>query len=80
MIEKKDTGNKKGRISLGGQQFYYLQVFQDLTNHRKKTSWAVVFSCRNFPNILKIQGLQMKLQQSSKQDSFRHFLKSSVFM
>ena len=26
---------KKGQISLGDQQFYYLQFFKDFTNHRE---------------------------------------------
>ena len=45
--------SEKDHISLGDQQFYYLQVFKDFTNHRKKTNRAVVFSSRPFPNILK---------------------------
>ena len=32
------------------------KFFKDFTNHRKKINRAVVFSCRLFPNILKIQG------------------------
>ena len=44
---------KKGHISLGNQQSYYLQVFKDFTNRRKKTNRAVVFSGRSFPNIPK---------------------------
>ena len=48
------TGNqKKGHVSLGDQQSYYLQFFNDFTNHRKKTNRAVLFSSRPFPNILK---------------------------
>ena len=45
--------SKKGHISPGDQQNYYLHVFKDFTNHRKKTNRAVVFSSRRFPYILK---------------------------
>ena len=46
--------SEKDHISLGDQQFYYLQVFQRLYKpHRKKTNRVVVFSCRPFPDILK---------------------------
>ena len=31
------------------------KFFKDFTNHRKKSSRAVVFSCRPFPDILKIK-------------------------
>ena len=41
---------KKVIISPGDQQFYYLQVFRDFTNHKKKTIRVVFFSCRPFPN------------------------------
>ena len=40
---------EKGHISLGDQQFYYLQLFKDFTSHRKKTNRVVVFSSRPFP-------------------------------
>ena len=40
---------RKGHTSLGDQQSYYLQ---DFNNHRKKTKRAVFFSSRPFPNIL----------------------------
>ena len=53
---------KKGHISLDDQQSYYLQVFKDFTNNRKKTNRAVVFSCRPFPNILKYKDHQWRLQ------------------
>ena len=55
MIKKTYNHNenqKKGHTSLGDQQFYYLQVFKDFTNHIKKTNRAVVLSCRLFPYIL----------------------------
>ena len=29
------------------------KLFKDFTNRRKKTNWAVAFSCRPSPNILK---------------------------
>ena len=35
---------RKVHISLGDKQWYYLQVFQDSFNHRKKTNRIVVFS------------------------------------
>ena len=45
--------SEKSHISLGDQESYYLQAFQRLTYHRKKTNRAIVFSSRLFPNILK---------------------------
>ena len=44
---------EKGPISPGDQQAYYLQLFQKLDYHRKKTNRTVVFSGGPFPNILK---------------------------
>ena len=44
---------KKSHISLGDQQSYYLKVFQDFTNHKKKTNREVGFSSRPFLNIPK---------------------------
>ena len=54
------------------------KFFKDFTNHRKKTNRAVVFSSRPFPNILKYRTTNETFQQSGKQDSFRHILKSSA--
>ena len=52
-VDPEDIKPKKGGISLGAQQSYYLKVFQNFTNHRKKTNRVVVFSRRIFPNFLK---------------------------
>ena len=71
---------KKENISLGDQQSFYLQVFKDFTNHRKKTNRALVFSCRLFPTFLNIGNTNETFQKSGKQDSFRHILKSSGSM
>ena len=37
------------------------KFYKDFTNHRKKTSRAVVFSCRPYPNIFKYRDHQWKL-------------------
>ena len=42
---------KRPHFSLINNAIIY-KFFKDLTNHRKKTNCAVVFSCRPFPNIL----------------------------
>ena len=52
-VDSEDIKPKKGDISLGAQQSYYLKVFQNFSNHRKKTNRVVVFSCRTFPNLSK---------------------------
>ena len=57
---------RKKNIFGGGEEAYYLQ---ESTNHRKKISKVVVFSCKLFPNILNKYILR-------KQDYFRHLLKS----
>ena len=54
---------------LGDQQSYYLQVFKDFANHRKKTDRGVNTGATG-----------ETFQQSGKQDSFRHLLKSSAGM
>ena len=56
------------------------KFFKNFTNHRKKTNGPVVFSCRPFPKILKYRTTDETFQQSGKQDSFRHILKSSGSM
>ena len=56
------------------------KFFKDFTNHRKKTNRVVVFSSRPFPNILNTGTTDETFQQSGKQDSFRHLLKSSASM
>ena len=61
-------------ISLGEQEAL------DFTNHRKKTNRVVGFSCIPFPNILNTRTAIESLQQSGKQDSLRHMLKSSAIM
>ena len=37
------------------------KFFKDFINYRKKTNWAVVFSCRTFLNILKYRQHQWNL-------------------
>ena len=60
-------GNQeKTQIFGGDEEAYYLQ---EATNHRKKISKVVVFSCKLFPNIFNKYILR-------KQDYFRHLLKS----
>ena len=54
------------------------KLFKDFTNHRKKTGRAVVFSCRTFLNILRYGDHWWTLQQSGRQNSLRHLLKSST--
>ena len=49
--------SEKDHISQGDQQSFYLQVFKDFTNHRKRTNRTVVFSYRPFPNVLKYKTL-----------------------
>ena len=56
------------------------KFFKDFTNHRKKTNRVVVFSSGPFPNILNTGTKDETFQQSGKQDSFRHLLKSSASM
>ena len=52
---------------------------KDFTNHRKKTNRPVVFTCRPFPpTYLNTGTTNQNFQQSGKQDSFRHLLKSSA--
>ena len=55
---------KKGHISLGDQQAYYLQVFQ--RKNRRKTNSVVVFSYRPFPKILKYRDHQWDLPTTWK--------------
>ena len=57
------------------------KFFKNFTNHRKKTKRAVVFSCSTSPtflNTLNTGTTDETFQQSGKQDSFRHILKSSA--
>ena len=57
-----------------------MHYLQDFPNHRKKTNRAVVFSCRPTfsPTFLSTGTTNETFQQSEKQDSFRHTLKSST--
>ena len=59
---------KKGYIPLGDQQSYYLQFFRRLL--------AAGLSC----TLLSTGTTDETFQQSGKQDSFRHILKSSACM
>ena len=54
------------------------KFFKDFTNHRKNTNRAVSFSCRPFPTLLNTGTTDEIFQQSEKQDSFKHILKSSA--
>ena len=72
--------NKKGHIFLGDQHNPDIyKFFKNLTNHRMKTNRAVVFSCWHFPNI-HTGTTDETFQQTGKQDSYRHILKSSAFL
>ena len=42
------------------------KLFQDFTNHRKRTNRVVLFSCRLFPNIVKYRDLCWELPTISK--------------
>ena len=55
--------SEKDHISQGDQQSFYLQVFKDFTNHRKRTNRTVVFSYRPFPNVLKYKTLSDTCQR-----------------
>ena len=57
-----------------------LKFFKDFTKHRKKTNSTVVFSSRPFPTFLNTRTTNETFQQSGKQGSFRHILKSSTNM
>ena len=65
-VRRCETMEIRKNIFGGGEEAYYLQ---ESTNHRKKISKVVVFSCNLFPNILNKYILR-------KQDYFRHLLKS----
>ena len=54
------------------------KFFKDFNNHRKNTNMAAVFSSIHFSNILNKGTTDETFQKSGKQDSFRHFLKSSA--
>ena len=53
---------------------------KDFANHRKKTNRAVVFSIELSPTFLNTGTTDETFQQSGKQDTFRHILKSSASM
>ena len=55
------------------------KFFKDFTNHRKKTNRVVVLCCASFLNIPNCRDHQ-RVQQSGKQDSFRHIWKSLTSM
>ena len=56
------------------------KFFKDFTNHRKKTNRVVVLALDLSPPFLNIGITNETFQQSGKQDSFRHILKSSATM
>ena len=63
--------SEKRHIFLTNQKIYYLQLFKDFTNHRKKTK-VVIFCCRPLSIFLNDESFQW----SRKLDFFRHVLKS----
>ena len=55
------------------------KFFKDFTNHRKKTNRAVVFLAEDLsPTFINTGTTDETFQQSGKQDSLRHLLKSSA--
>ena len=57
------------------------KFFKDFTNHKKKTNRAVVFSSIDLsPTFLNTGTTNENFQQSGRQYSFRHTLKSSASM
>ena len=52
------------------------KIFKDFTNHRKKTNRAVVLVVDLSPTFLNPGTTDDTFQQSGKQDTFRHILKS----
>ena len=67
LIEKtwNHTQNQeKGHISGRGQQVYYLQVFTNFSNRRKKTNSVAVLSCRPLPTFLNTGTTDQTFQQS----------------
>ena len=73
---------KNGHSSLGDQQAYYLQVFKNFTNHRKRTKRAVVLRRRPRPNILKYMDNRWNLPTiwKTRYVCFRYVLKISAIM
>ena len=61
---KSYSKSEKGHISGVGQQVYYLQVFTNFSNHRKKTNRAAVLSCRPLPTFLNAGTTDQTFQQS----------------
>ena len=55
-----------------------LKVFEYFTNHRKKTNGQQFLAVDLSPTFLNTRTTDKTFQQSEKQDSFRHILKSSV--
>ena len=54
------------------------KFFKDFTNHRKKTNRTVVLAVDLSLTFLNAGTTDETFQQSGKQESFRHLLKSSV--
>ena len=81
LIEKtwNHTQNQqKVHISGVGQQVYFLQVFTNFSNHRKKTNRAAVLSCRPLPTFLNTGKNRSDLPTIWNKDSFRHILKNAA--
>ena len=70
---------QRSRFSRWSTIVLFTSFFKDFTNHRKKTNWAVAFSCRLFPKVDNFT-TDETFQQSGKKDSFRHLLKRSASM
>ena len=77
---KNHTRNqKKGHISLGDQQFYYLQVFSKTllaTERRLTGKWFLAVDLS--PTFLNTGTIDEAFQQSGKQDYIRHLLKNAA--
>ena len=70
---------RKKHISLGDEQFYYSQLFQRHSTERRLTGWYIL-AVELSPTFLNTGTTEETFQQSGKQDSFRHLLKSSASM
>ena len=67
-------------MSLGDQQSYYLQVFQILLTTERRLTGRKFLAIDVSPTSLNTESTEETFQQSRKQDSFRHILKSSASM
>ena len=70
---------RKGRISLGDKQLYYLQVFQGYFNHRRNANRMVVFSIIS-ARIYESSGSHFLRTTTSMQSRLKVFYKSRLPM